>query len=642
MKDINARPRLLHFSVFEVDLRTGELRKQGLKVKLHGQPFQVLALLLERPGELVSREEIRAKLWPGDTFIDFEHSVNSSIKRLREALGDDPATPRFIETLPRHGYRFIAPVECGAVQELPLPTTGTEAMQESPLRRDWVVAATGALVVAMVAVLFALNVAGLRSRVLRAVGLVREPPLEIQSIAVLPFDNLSNDPEQEYFADGMTEELITNLGKIGALRVISRTSVMQYRGTRKPLPQIGRELKVDAIVEGTVRRSGNRMRITANLLEAPTDRHLWAESYERDQRDALTLQGEVAQAIAREIQIKVTPREQALLASARPVNPEAYRLCQLGRFQWNKRTEEGFKSAIEYFQRAVEVDPGYAPAYAGLADSIILLSDWGYMPAREVVPRGKAAALKAVEIDPLLAEAHTSLALACYEYDWDWPACTKEFQRAIELNPNYATARQWYGEYLARMRRFNEAIAENEKAQQLDPLSPQIGLSVALRFIDARRYDEAISQVEKALPLFPDYPIAYWYLGGAYEAKGSYEKAVAAWEEARLLTGAGPVTARLQAAAALKQAYAKGGIRGYYLGALEGLKEDAKSRYVRSYEFAQYYARLGERTQAMACLERAYQERDFPMTSLQIDWAFDALRSDSRFQNLLHRMNFPP
>ncbi len=314
----------------------------------------------------------------------------------------------------------------------------------------------------------------------------------------------------------------------------------------------------------------------------------------------------------------------------------------MGRFQWNKRTEEGFKSAIDYFQRALEIDPGYAPAYAGLADSYICLSDWGYMPAKEVVPRGKAAAQKAVEIDSSLAEAHTSIANAYYEYDWDWAACTKEFQRAIELNPNYATAHQWYGEFLTRMRRYDEGIAENEKAQELDPFSPQISACVALRFVDARRYDEAISRVQQALPLFPEYPFAYLCLGDAYEAKGSYEEAITAWEKAMLLARAGPMTARLQAVAALRQAYVKGGIRGYYLRALEGLKEDSKSKYVRPFNFARLYARLGERNQATAWLERAYQERDFMMTGIQIWPTFDPLRSDPRFQDLLRRMNFPP
>jgi TolB-like protein/DNA-binding winged helix-turn-helix (wHTH) protein len=399
MNQSHARPHLLRFSVFEVDLRTRELRKQGLKVKLHGQPIQVLAMLLERPGELVTREEIREKLWPGDTFIDFEHSVNSSIKRLREALGDDPAAPRFIETLPRHGYRFIAPVEGGATQELPLPTTGPVAMRESRLRRHWVVAVACGLVVAVVAVLFGFNVAGLRDRVLRAERTAREPPLPIQSIAVLPFENLSGDPGQEYFADGMTEELITNLGKISALRVISRTSVMQYKRTRKSLPQIARELNVDSILEGTVLPSGGRVRITANLLHAPTDRHLWAEVYERDLRDILALQSEVARAIADEIKAKMTPDVQARLARAHAVNPEAYEAYLKGTTILDNWTEESCQSAIKYFERAIQRDPGFAPAFAGLADAYVFLARFHYRPANETFLEAKQAARKALALD---------------------------------------------------------------------------------------------------------------------------------------------------------------------------------------------------------------------------------------------------
>jgi tetratricopeptide (TPR) repeat protein len=424
---------------------------------------------------------------------------------------------------------------------------------------------------------------------------------------------------------------------------------MRFKGARPQggLEEIARQLKVDALIEGSVLRSGDRVRVTAQLIGAVPERHLWARSYERDLRDVLSLQSEIARAIADEVKAKLTPDVHARLATPRAVNPEAYRLCLLGRFFWNKRTEEGFKTAIDHFQRALEIDPGYAPAYAGLADSYILLSDWGFIPAKEAVPRGKAAAQKALDIDESLAEAHASLALAYYEYDWDWAACAKEFERALELNPSYATAHQWYGEYLARMGRYNEAIAENEKAQELDPLSPQIGVSVALRFSDARRYDEAISQLQKALPLFPEFPNAYWRLGDFYEAKGSYEEAITAWEKATLLGGtrtyrAHPMTARPQDVAALRHAYAKGGIRGYYLWALEGLKEDSKSRYVRPYQFAQLYARLGEWNQATAWLERAYQERDYPLTYLQVDPAFDGLRSDPRFQGLLRRMNFPP
>jgi TolB-like protein/DNA-binding winged helix-turn-helix (wHTH) protein len=412
---------LIRFGVFELDLQTGELRKAGVLLHLPPQPFKVLALLASRQGELVAREEIQQQIWGNETFVDFEHALNFAIKKIRDTLGDDAEHPRYIETLPRHGYRFIAPVEAVALPSPAAtsvaaiydrrPETASAARRYSVRPRALALAAAG--LVALLAMLIALNVAGLRDRLLTALG--ARPTMavpKIQSIAVLPLANLSHEPEQEYFADGMTDELITTLGKISALRVISRTSVMRYKGTKKPLPEIARELNVDAIVEGTVQRSGDRVRITANLLHAPSDRHLWAQTYERSLGDALTLEGEVARAIANEVKIKLTPEEHA-----RPVNPEAHRLCLLGRFHWNKRTEEGLKTAIDYFQRAIEIDPAYAPAYAGIADSYLGLTDWGFLPPKEAVPRVKAAAQKALEIDGSLAEAHTSLAQACFEYD---------------------------------------------------------------------------------------------------------------------------------------------------------------------------------------------------------------------------------
>jgi len=646
---------VVHFGVFEADLRSGELCKHGLKVKIQEQPFRVLAMLLEQPGQNVTREELRKKLWPADTFVDFEHGLNAAINKLREALGDSADNPRFVETLHRRGYRFIAPVEAhhplahpsesrAVGVESPPGSEGDQrevvvgAVREPPLRKRWIVALSAG-VVALLAVLIALDIAGVRQRVLRAVGAVREPPLLIRSIAILPFDNLSHDPEQEYFADGMTEELITNLGKISALRVISRTSVMQYQRTRKPLPQIARELNVDAIVEGTVQRSENRMRITANLLHAPTDRHLWAATYERDLRDVLVLQDEVARDIAGQIQIKVAPQESARLTNARPVNPEAYRLYLLGRFYWNKRTEEGLKNALDHFQRAVETDPTYAPAYAGLADSYLQLANSGFRPPNESMPRAKAAAQKALDIDESLAEAHTSLAEIHDDYDWDWPACEKEFKRAIELNPNYATAHMWYAEYLSLTRRHAEAIAEAQRAQQLDPLSPVIRVVLATYggYFYARQYDEAIRTLRDAVSLFPAYPQPYRCLVAVYEAKGMYQEAIAAYQKAESLSGASPAEV-----AALGQAYAKGGTRGYYLWKIEKLREKSKHDYVRPVDLAYLYAGLGEKDQAFSYLEKAYQDRDFMLNLLQIEPAFDPLRSDPRFQELLRRMNFPP
>ena len=665
MIDINARPRLLRFSVFEVDLRTGELRKQGLKVKLHGQPFQVLTLLLERPGELVTREEIQEKLWPGNTFIDFEHSVNSSIKRLREALGDDPVAPRFIQTLPRHGYRFVAPVE-GHPSLAPfserkevegdarpgseggkgmLPGSGGDqrdtagAVREPPLRKGSIVALSAGGVLALLAVLFALNVVGLRERVMTAVGARHGVPQpKIESIAVLPFDNLSRDPEQEYFADGMTEELITNLGNIGALRVISRTSVMQYKGTRKPLPQIARELNVDAVLEGSVLRSGNRVRITAQLLHASTDRHLWAESYERDLRDVLALQSEVAGAIANEIQIKLTFSEQLRVGGSRPVNPEAYEAYLRGRYQWNRRTEESLEKAVEHFQKAIEIDPLYAPAYAGLADCYSIFGDNGFRRPREVFPQARTAAMRALEIDPTLAEAHTSLASVMKAYEWDWAGAEREFRQAIELNPNYSTARQFHGELLESVGRFEEAIAELKRARQLDPFAPRVYGILAWILYLGQRYDEGMAVVQKGLEVDPNSSVLFYVRGEIYLQKGMFNQALADFQQAEGLLP-GPYYPRL----GLVRGYAVLGRKPEALKELDELNAISRHRYVMPTSLALAYSELGDKQQAFAWLGKAYEERDpWLGLTLKSEPGFDRLRSDPRFQELVRRMNFPP
>jgi TolB-like protein/DNA-binding winged helix-turn-helix (wHTH) protein/Flp pilus assembly protein TadD len=627
MKDIihiDGQARHLRFGVFEVDLHTGELCKQGRKVKLPGQPFQVLAMLLERPGDLVTRGEIRERVWPEDTFVDFEHSINTAVKLLRQALGDETERPHYIETLPRRGYRFIAPVEPVA------------PVREPPLRRRWAIALAAGVVAISLAVIVALNVAGTRDRVLRAVGAVREPPLRVQSLAVLPLENLSHDPEQEYFADGMTEALITDLGKIRALRVISRTSVMQYKGTRKPLPEIARELNVDAVLEGTVARSGNRVRITANLLHAPTDRHLWAETYESNLGDVLVLQDEVAQAIASEIKVKLTPQEQARFARAQPVNPEAHEAYLRGRYYWNLRTEQNLKRGIEYFQQAIEKDPGYALAYTGLADSYVVLGT-GALAPRETFPRAKAAAFKALEIDETLAEPHASLGWVKADFDWDWAGAEKEFKRAIELNPGYATAHHWYALYLSAMGRHNEAITEIKRAWELDPLSLIINTAAGQCFFWARRYDEAIAQFQRTFELNPGFSTAHYYLAWAYQQKRLYDEAISEYQKCVALAGGNPADAVL-----LARGYAAAGNRTQALKIISDLREHSKQRPVASGIVAETYTALGDFDQAFAWAERTYKEHSPDLIWLKVDPMADPLRSDPRFRDLLRRMNFPP
>jgi TolB-like protein/Flp pilus assembly protein TadD len=497
-----------------------------------------------------------------------------------------------------------------------------------------------ALIVVSAVVVLVLNVAGLRDRITLPAGARHGvAPPKIESMAVLPLENLSRDPEQEYFADGMTEELTTDLGQIEALRVISRTSVMRFKGVRPAggLPEIARQLKVDAVVEGSVLRSGDRVRITTQLIDARTDRHLWAHSYERDMRDVLELQSEVAQAIANEIKIKVTPQEQVRLARARPVSPEAHEAYLKGRYYWNLRTQEGLKKGIEYFQQAIEKDPGCALAYVGLADSYLNLIGWDLAAPREAYPRAKAAALKALQVDETLAEAHVPLGAAGFAYDWDWAGAEKELRRAIELNPSYATAHNFYAQCLMFMGRHNEALAEIKRAQDLDPVSPIHNTVRGMVFFFARRYDEAIAECQRALELNAGFYPAHLFLAEAYEQERLHDKAISEYRKAIALQ-----EGSTRAAAGLARGYVAAGRRTEALKIISDLRQLSKQRYVSAYGITQTYIALGDFDHAWAWLEKAFEERSFQLIWLKVDPTIDPLRSDPRFQDLLRRVNFPP
>jgi TolB-like protein/lipopolysaccharide biosynthesis regulator YciM len=480
-------------------------------------------------------------------------------------------------------------------------------------------------------VLFALSVGGWRVRLL---GRGASP--RIESLAVLPLENFSRDPDQEYFADGMTEALITALSKISALKVISRTSVMQYKGVKKPLPQIARELNVDGVIEGSVQRSGNRVRITAQLIQAATDRHLWVESYERDLSNVLALESEVAQAIASEIRVKVTPQEKVQLTSARTVNPEAFQLYLQGRYYWNRRTAEGVKKAVEYMNQALAKDPNYALAYAGLADCYVILGDRQVIPGEEAYAKGMTAAQRALELDPTLAEPHAAIALLREGHDFDWAGAEAELKRAIELNPNYATAHQWYCLLLTDLGRLEEARQQIEIARGLDPLSLQIQVNVGEHYENIHDFDRAIEEYRKIVEMDPNFVSAHGVLAGVYVRKRMYREAAAEAQKFLLLIN------EREAAALYEGVTDEASYRRAVSRRIALLKERAKSRNVSPMTLAYLYVLLGDKEQAIAWLEKAYQEHDSGLRSLKTDPRYDPLRSDPRFQELLRRLHFPP
>ena len=587
-------------------------------------------MLLERPGQTVTREELRQKLWPADTFVDFDHSLNSSINKLREVLGDHSDNPRFIETLHRRGYRFLAPVD-GArarveepVQAVPVVETAVPSNAKWPYGK--VVGVGLAILVSLAALLIAFNVGHWSDQLL---GRTTTPP-RIESLAVLPLKNLSGDPQQDYFADGMTDALISEVGQIGSLRVISHTSVMQYKGTQKPLPQIARELNVDALVEGSVLRSGALVRVTAQLIGAVPERHLWARSYDRDLRDVLTLESEVARSIAEEVKAKVTPDVQARLARARTVNPAAHELFLKGA-DWQRRSYgdvPALKKALEYYQQASQKDPTFAQAYLGMAQTYNSLGDGNFMASSQAFPRAKAYARKALELDDGLAEAHVALAFSLELGDWNWSATDREYKRALEVNPNSWGAHSNYAVELAFMGRNEEAIAEGKRCQELSPALPGPYYRLGWLYYFARRYDEAIAQFKKEEEIDPRAHSPH--VGWVYREKGMYKEA---FEELQQFPG-------VISLGHLGNAYARAGKKAEAHKAIQELLEFTKQG-LGTWELALVYAGLGERDKAFEWLERAYKTHDKGMCWLKIEPALDPLRSDLRFQQLLRRMNFP-
>jgi TolB-like protein/DNA-binding winged helix-turn-helix (wHTH) protein len=634
VKTSSSAPPTLRFGVFELDPRAGEVRKKGMKIRLQGQPVEILVMLLQRPGEIVTREELQKKLWPADTFVDFEQGLNNAMKRLRSALDDDAESPHFIETLPRHGYRFIGSVSGQAHAEEAKTTRSAGAL----FRR----LALGALaVLAVVAVLVGLNVRGWRDSLF-----IGSPKPQIQALAVLPLTNLSGDPEQEYFADGMTEALITELGKVSGPRVISRQSIMQYKASKKPLQEIGRELNVDAVLEGTVERSGDRVRVSVHLQRVSPESLVWANEYSRGIRDVMALEDDIARAISDEVQVRLTPEERTRLTSAHVLNSEAHDDYLRGRYLLelalvhlskvtDKRqyTELDILKAVGHFKQAIKKDPAYALAYAGLADAYIELGNpqWGGDSPKETLSDAKAAATKALELDPSLAEAHFSLAQTL-EYDWNWSEAEKEYSLALKLNPNYADAHLEYGRFVQALGRNDEAMTQMNYATLLDPFGIKTMVVVAYVTYASRQYDLAVKQFKN----LGDDAGLIW----AYREKEMYPEAIAAWQRCKLNHRSHQRDPQVLALGA--GIYGLEGKKREAQALIDELRETARHHHVSGFFLAEAYLDLGEKAQALTWLERAYEEHDQWMVWVNAYPGLDRLRSEPRFQALLRRMNFPP
>lgn len=649
---------LVRFDGFEMALKSGELRRSGRLVKLQRQPFKVLALLVAHAGQIITREEIQQQIWEGDTFVDFEHGLNFCIKQIRAALGDNAQSPRYIETLPRRGYRFIAEIEKtdahasgdGSVtltdakqiaagsnghaqKAAPGCATDLQKPFASPERKSWPKAALFVVGIFAVAALVA------AASLFWSMREPRPPALSAGKVmlAVLPFENLSATPDQDYFSDGLTEEMIARLGQLEPARlgVIARTSAMTYKGSNKDIRVIGRELGVDYVLEGSVRREADRVRITAQLIKVSDQTHLWAESYDRTSAGALTIQGEVASRIASSLAIELLPAlgDKPVAAAT---TPEAHDAYLKGRYLWNKGATAGIKKSIEYFEQAIEKDPRYALAYAGLADSYRLAGMYNIIRPREALPRSGAAAARAVELDETCAEAHAALGSFRFWFEWNWAEAEREFRRAIELNPSYGPAHHDYAWFLVVMGRMDEGVAEMRRAQELDPLSPLANADVGWVYLRARRYDEAIEQMKRTLELEPNSHSAESCLEQAYLYTGRYTEALEAARNSMTRAGASAEEVK-----AIDHADPKEAVRNVQRWRLKRRLKAAAKNNLSAYGFATLYAGLGEKEQAFDWLEKAFEERDLMLVSIKADPVYDSLRTDGRFDRLLSRMGFP-
>jgi TolB-like protein/DNA-binding winged helix-turn-helix (wHTH) protein len=621
-------PDKLRFDGYELDVGAGELRKHGVRLRLRGQPLRVLEILLESSGEVVTRAELQTQIWPADTFVDFDHSLHNAIARIREVLGDSAETPRYIETLPRRGYRYIGPAQDfqkpQVVAETGDRTTQPAVLIAPPKRRRHLALALCAL--------FALGlVTWITWRYLHAKAAVSP----IRSIAVLPLKNFSGDPSEEFFADGMTDQLITDLAKVGSLRVVSGTSVMQYKGTEKGLPEIARELNVDAIVEGSIGRSGQRVRVTAQLIQASTDQHLWAETYDRDLGDILNVQSEVADAIAQQVRAQLTPTERAKLRSAHVVNPAAYDDYLKGRLyfvnEFNKPAS--LKRAQGYFEESIQKDPKFALAYAGLADTYVYLAFAGALSRDEAYRSAKEALSIALKLDDSIGETYDTLGVLSSEFDWDWNAADREFDRAIALAPSYSCAHESRAIFLATTGRRAEALAEIAKIDQLD-YSFSAAVAESLTYRQLRDYPDLIESSKKWLLLDPKDWSLHLALGIGFEGTGKLQEAIFEYQQAIAMSGGS------EGVVALAHAFRAIGKKAEAEKILRDLERKAKKSSASPYTMATVYAGLDENEKAFEFLEKAYSEKSLGLAgSIKSDMLLDGLRSDPRFRDLLRRID---
>ncbi len=652
--------RKLRTGLFEIDLASGEVRKNGRRLPLQEQPFRVLAMLLEHPGDVVTRQELQARLWPVDTYVGFDEGLNTAIRKLRTVFGDSAGNPRFVETLPRRGYRFIAPVTEAVtpnVLSAIVDVTGLKENEDATVSSGQAVNAldhpvhtpsgwrwpwkTAVLVTALLVLAF--TVAAYMVRTRRSLG---SAPAKRAMLAILPFQNLSNDPKQEYFSDGLTEETITDLGQLSPenLGVIARTSAMAYKHTDKTISQIGRELGVDYILEGSVRREGGKARVSAQLIRVSDQTHLWAQNYDRDLEDLLDVQNELGRSIAQQVSANLTPQQKVELSKKRSVNPEAYDLYLKGRFYWNQRTPDALKESIRYFQEAATKDPNFALAYAGLADAYNFSTILGVYSPRESFPQAREAATRAIQLDPSLAEAHAALGMEKSHYEFDFPGAEREFLKALEVNPNSPYAHLFYSNcFLMPMGRKAQAIAENKRAIEIDPLSLPINNFMGMTYMFAGDNENAYRQFRHTIAMDPSFPLAHEYFSWLLVAMGRYEESVREYEKSSVLSGASPEAAAADATL-MERAIKNGGEKGFFHKTLELTLEASKQpgAHPSPTGLAAAYAAAGQKDKAFEWLEKAYEEREGQdLTLLKYVPDFKNLHSDPRFSGMLRKIGLP-